>query len=292
MSLAVATLHRGRLVRLFDCACRASDSSFSPTETVDATQIVVTRAGHFQRRVGSREFSFEPGSAALFVAGEAQRVRHPHSNGDRCATLIPTEQILEPLADLAPRSSRATLPLPASSMFLLARLTAAVAANPGRDELGVEEACLALYSELLRRFRGESSKTRHAVSLASHRRLATAARELLAATFRENVDLTTLATELGCSPFHLCRVFKKVTGRTLAHHRLTLRLLAALDALDGGARDLTRVALDLGFADHSHLTRSFSRAFGVPPSNLRSAPSREALRDASNRLQAESPNDP
>lgn len=292
MSLAVATLHRGRLVRLFDCACRASDRGFSPTETVDATQIVLTRAGHFVRRVGSREIAHEPGSASLFVEGEAQQVRHPHSDGDHCATLIPTERALDPLADLAPRSSRATPPLPPSAMFLLARLNSAVTSAPGNDELGVEEACLALYSAVLRLFRGESSKTRNAMLLASHRRLVNAARELLAATFRENVDLTSLSAELGCSPFHLCRVFKRATGRTLAHHRLSLRLLAALDAIEGGARDLTRLALDLGFADHSHLTNSFTRVFGVPPSTLRSAPSRFALRDASNRLQAETQNNP
>jgi AraC-like DNA-binding protein len=43
----------------------------------------------------------------------------------------------------------------------------------------------------------------------------------------------------------------------------------ALERLDAGERDLTRLALDLGYSSHSHFTDAFRRSFGVTPSTAR-----------------------
>jgi AraC-like DNA-binding protein len=50
-------------------------------------------------------------------------------------------------------------------------------------------------------------------------------------------------------------------------HRLRLR--AALDLLPEYRRDITRLALDLGYSSHSHFTYAFRREFGFPPSAWR-----------------------
>jgi AraC-like DNA-binding protein len=81
------------------------------------------------------------------------------------------------------------------------------------------------------------------------------------------LTLSTLSARLGCSPFHLCRVFREATGKTLHGYQTDLRLRAALEAIEGGAR-LTDVALEAGFSSHSHFTLAFRRAFGVPPSRV------------------------
>ena len=44
---------------------------------------------------------------------------------------------------------------------------------------------------------------------------------------------------------------------------------AALEALVRVRPDLTALALDLGYASHSHFARSFRRAFGLTPSEAR-----------------------
>ena len=36
-----------------------------------------------------------------------------------------------------------------------------------------------------------------------------------------------------------------------------------------GERDLSRLALDLGYSSHSHFTAAFRRSFDVPPSAAR-----------------------
>jgi AraC-like DNA-binding protein len=39
--------------------------------------------------------------------------------------------------------------------------------------------------------------------------------------------------------------------------------------LANGASDLTELALQLGYADHSHFTNAFHREWGHPPSQFR-----------------------
>jgi AraC family transcriptional regulator len=48
-----------------------------------------------------------------------------------------------------------------------------------------------------------------------------------------------------------------------------VRLLLALERLEDGERDLSRLALDLGYSSHSHFTAAFRRSFGTPPSAAR-----------------------
>jgi AraC-like DNA-binding protein len=115
---------------------------------------------------------------------------------------------------------------------------------------------------------------------ASHRELAEAAKSELAAKLSGRPTLEELAAMLHTSPFHLARVFRAETGFTLAAYRQTLRLRAALERLPATGRDLTTLALELGFSSHSHFTASFTREFGVPPSAVKDARRARALLDA------------
>ena len=73
---------------------------------------------------------------------------------------------------------------------------------------------------------------------------------------------------MGTSPFHLARVFRRESGLTIHAYVHQLRLRTALERVMD-REDLSRVAVDLGYATHSHFTASFRRSFGVPPSSLR-----------------------
>jgi AraC-like DNA-binding protein len=99
--------------------------------------------------------------------------------------------------------------------------------------------------------------------------LAEAAKDLLLERIDHPLSLTGLADELHVSPFHLTRVFREHTGRTLTQYLHGLRLCAAIDRL--GEESLSRIAADLGYASPSHFTDRFRAAFGVPPSQLRNS---------------------
>ena len=74
---------------------------------------------------------------------------------------------------------------------------------------------------------------------------------------------------MASSPFHLARVFRRETGIPVHRHLTRLRLSQALEELSGGHEDLTELALRIGFSSHAHFTSSFSRTFGVTPSEFR-----------------------
>jgi AraC-like DNA-binding protein len=104
----------------------------------------------------------------------------------------------------------------------------------------------------------------------SHARLAARVREHLCRTFQSRESLADVAAGVGASPFHVCHVFRRETGYSVHQYRTELRLRWSLEPLADGI-DILTVALAAGFSHHSHLTMTFRRAFGMPPSAFRRA---------------------
>jgi AraC-like DNA-binding protein len=102
-----------------------------------------------------------------------------------------------------------------------------------------------------------------------------ALRQLLAIRFEQNPSLEKISAELNYSPFHLCRIFRKHIGKSIRQYLNQLRLRTSLEFVTQTNTDLTCLALQLGFASHSHFTEAFRKAFGTPPSTLR----KRSLRD-------------
>ena len=99
-------------------------------------------------------------------------------------------------------------------------------------------------------------------------------RAILAAGYGTRLTLADVAASAGASVFHLSRVFREETGVPIHRHLVRVRLHAALERLrdaGGAGETLSRVALDVGFSSHSHLTSAFRREFGVPPRRVRGA---------------------
>ncbi|HET8644472.1 MAG TPA: AraC family transcriptional regulator [Vicinamibacteria bacterium] len=140
----------------------------------------------------------------------------------------------------------------------------------GGDALAVEERVLLLLDRALALAYGGGARPAAPAPLRPRERTAALqARDLLALRFAEPLTLEALARETGLSRFRLCRAFRAAFGTTLHAYREQLRLRAALDALGEGCRDLTALALDLGYSSHSHFTAAFGKAFAVTPSQAR-----------------------
>src|SRR5262249_41248033 len=107
-----------------------------------------------------------------------------------------------------------------------------------------------------------------------------AAKTYLATRLGDRVTLDEVARAVHLSPFHFARVFQARAGLPVHRYLTRLRLRAALDRLIDGARDLTALALELGFSSHSHFTDAFRTEFGRAPSEVR----RGTLRELSKNL--------
>src|SRR5438132_13190852 len=109
--------------------------------------------------------------------------------------------------------------------------------------------------------------------------LVEAAKRTIASNLDRNVTLRELSTAIRCSPWRLCRAFRRATGQTLTSYRHALRVQAAVEQLRAGRSDLTELALELGYSSHSHFTHVFRRHLGIKPSQVRaSGPKKELPR--------------
>jgi AraC family transcriptional regulator len=100
------------------------------------------------------------------------------------------------------------------------------------------------------------------------------AKRTIASNLDRNVTVRELSRVMCCSPWRLCRAFRRVTGQTLTSYRHALRVQAAIERLCEREIDLTDLALELGYSSHSHFTHIFRRHVGVTPSEVR-----QSLRD-------------
>lgn len=84
-----------------------------------------------------------------------------------------------------------------------------------------------------------------------------------------NIDLETLAGTAQLSIYHFARAFKQSTGVTPHGYLLQRRVERAQELLVRTDLPLSEIALQTGFADHSHFARQLRRLTGMSPSEVR-----------------------
>jgi AraC-like DNA-binding protein len=97
-----------------------------------------------------------------------------------------------------------------------------------------------------------------------HWRAVGRARECLDANVSRGVRSTELEALTGLSRYDLARQFRACLG-TSPYRYLVMRRLDRARALIRRGTPLADAALACGFADQSHLTRHFKKAYGVAP---------------------------
>jgi AraC-like DNA-binding protein len=80
-----------------------------------------------------------------------------------------------------------------------------------------------------------------------------------------DTSLSELAALCGRSRSHFTRAFKKSTGMPAHRWLLMQRVKRAKVLLHETSTPIAEIALTCGFADQSHLTRVFSKTFGISP---------------------------
>lgn len=278
-------VYEGGNLRIGRFRCAPSHPSFADTGPTGGHLLVFPRETVTITHAGQRPVVADPTRVMLYNRGLEYRRAAMTPAGDRCEWFsLPAEAVVAALAahgrggdDTDRPFGRATFATAGARTYLPAR---AIYAHVARAEAGavdalfVEEATWRLLDRVAAEVTNATSTTQAAPPRA-HRELADAAVALLATRFVEALTLPALARTLGTSPFHLARVFRRVTGRSLHGFRTSLRLRAAIEhLLDGGTDDLTRLALELGFSSHSHFSAAFRAAYGMSPSSLTRLPAR------------------
>ena len=81
-----------------------------------------------------------------------------------------------------------------------------------------------------------------------------------------DLDVATLAREVGLSRAQLRRKLKALTGQSTGEFVRRLRLQRGAQLLAGRFGNVTEVAMAVGFQNPSYFARCFREEFGTPPS--------------------------
>ena len=286
----------GPTVRIARWRCRHPRTSPGSERAQPVPMIIFMHSGSFRAHSSDVIGLLDCTRVGLFNAGIPFQSEHPYGGNDSGSDLAIRPDVLgEILARHDPKSAdfpgrpfrRGWGPCHPES-FLLHRivLRKASAAPDGVDALEVEELSLLLADRIVGSALGDGTPRVDGGNPREHDE-AEALRGLLSAHPGARHRLDALARRFDSTPFRLCRSFRAATGSTIHRYLTGIRLRRAVDRLADGCRDLTDLALELGFSSHSHFTATFRRSFRVTPEGFRRLASRGALSSFPDRREPE-----
>lgn len=276
---AVVELHMAQVTKLFDgrnfllqnwdCdECRGGKAIPEVSETSD---IVFIRRGVFAYHEGTSENVIDSNRLLFITSGREYQISHPAENGDLCTVLsVKSELIGQVLSAVEAESSLdEKAPFAAPTAFAQARHYFAhwrllKLVKERAPDIEIEEAVYRLVFQAFRS--GARGSPVSSPTAKAHRELANSAMLILNGSLKQPIGLDGVARELGTSPFHLCRVFRRETGVGLGEYATELRLRAAVRDMLQSKLAVSAVAASYGFSSSSYFVYRFRLATGLTPS--------------------------
>jgi len=276
------------MVRIGAFRCHPDNPSFQNTGPAQNYCFVFPRTAVEIQHEHEPAFVANPNVVTFYNAGQVYW-RNPISpEGDRCdwfgveaGVIRDTIRGFHPEVDDRPEQlfqcSRGWSD--AETYLLQRRLFSWVTSGNSVDPLAVDEIVIELLDRVLRRTRTASSSSGSRPEIDRRHRYAVHEIEtLLSDRVEDRLTLVGIARAVGLSAYHVCRLFRRVTGINLHQYRRRLRIREALtDVLESGC-SLTDIALDAGFSSHSHFTDIFRQEFHTTPSSVRAENSQDHRR--------------
>ena len=267
-----ARLFRGPLMSIENWCCAGHDTPGKTEEWCDDDQIVITRRGSWELTVQGVPQLADPTVATMWNRHAEYRVRHPARGGDRCTIFRLSEAGSRALREACAAQSgggqyaktfaRRAVPLDARAYLHHRRVLEAASAGAAgamATTLALEESAFDLIGALCATAASAPESPRH------RRDVVGRVREILATRFAQPLSVQGIAEAVACSPFHLSRLFRRETGLTIHRALNRLRLREGLERLLDEPTQISRIALDVGFASHSHFSDAFRAEYGFSP---------------------------
>jgi AraC family transcriptional regulator len=256
--------------------CPVSYEHFSDTGPISHTLVVFPRTSVWIQHEGADRFLADPSLVTIYNRGQEYR-RFPVSpDGDRCDWFAVSDDWARDIAaafeakrgdserPFAHHAAAAT-----AELYLEQRALFNHALSCELSSLELEEAVLAIVTRVLASAYGDRPRrVRETTASRRRRALVDAIRQLLITEPAANLSMQEIGAAVGASPFHVCRVFRAETGRSIHEYRLELRLRLGLELLES-PQPLSAMAYRLGFSSHSHFTGATRLRFGMSPTDLR-----------------------
>lgn len=252
---------------LADVRCRGECRHRSGEEHTTEAQLIFPYHGLFVRHLGTDASVADVNQVLFFGVDEVHQVSHPVTGGDACVVMTLPQPVLSELAaaDIYDHSTRRfrvrsrSLEPAAQALrnILLSRLISNTSTELEAESISLVLASLAFAKLPVAPHRPTRSK----------RLLIDRVKLLLAESGSSRISLAEIGKKAGASPVYLTQAFSELEGVPLYRYHLRLRLAQALARLPE-QRDLSALALELGFSSHSQFTTLFGQTFGLPPSTF------------------------
>jgi len=226
----------------------------------DEASLGVILAGDFVERVANSERRYGGGYVTFTPAGVTHS-QHFGAQGARQIIVRPEASWLAYLSDS--RINLADSPYVRAPLFL--RLGQKLLDELNHDDDFSPVATEGVMLEIVAAF-GRASRTATGTSPPAW---LARARDFLHAHAGNSLSMKEIAHAAGRHEIHLAREFRRHFGMSVGAYLRKVRAERAAHLLRHTRSAITDVALDCGFASHSHLCRVFKAHFGISPSRYR-----------------------
>jgi len=266
------TLFAGQSLQIGLFHARPSSNACGETERQKSNAVALPVSGLFSKHdAPGRYVTGTPSHAVFFAANTPYRLSFPGAIGDRALILRYGDDLAVDQFNRHESDDRAVSHgLLSADAMILRNLLWTRLQRGGEDTFASEALGLDLLAMSLGSMRAGKMSARRA-ALERRRSAVERVKEAIAAAPGHKWSIARLAKLASLSPFHLCRVFREIVGTSIYDYVVQERLAHSLDAVLDGGDELTAIALDAGFASHSHFTSRFRRFFSVTPTAMRRA---------------------
>ncbi len=275
-SIELSPLVTTPLLSVYGWRCLHDTAELRAERRYASPVLTLIRNGVSEVHSEGRTSLIDPTCASYRPAGIPYSTTHPFGCGDEGYNIVLAPEVASEIlgsCGLAEDGRARIGPLPAG-VYLRQLLTLDGLSKGERSEsptLALEEALLNLVRDFLSGRDRPASRTAPARkdTHAEHHETVERARKFLSFDLQRPLGLAEVAAAAHTSPYHLCRVFRRLQGDSVHGYRNRLRLRKALHDMVTTRRSLTELAFELGYSSHSHFTAAFRKEFGLGPADAR-----------------------
>lgn len=216
-------------------------------------------SGSYSEQIGSREFERAP-SALVYYPPEVSHAER-HLTGGRHFLVEVDFKGLNKVREYGARLHEPVFLQNPSALVLASRLYEEFLRDDAFSPLALES----ITTELLI----SASRANLRGADRTPPRWLARVKEMLHENYSAALHLNDLAAAAGVHPTHLARVFRRFEHCTVGDYLRRIRIEQARRKIIFSGESLVAIALDTGFADQTHFSRTFKNLTGMTPTEFR-----------------------
>ena len=231
-----------------------------PAHAHELSHFCLVLGGNYNEKLGSKSFERKP-TALVYYPPEVSHAEEHFANGRHFLVEIDFKG-LDRVRNYGAKLNEPVILEGKSSLNLALRMYKEFSERDDLSPLALES----IATELLI---SASRQTKNKLDRTPPKWLETI-KEFLDENYINPPGLNNLAKAVAVHPTHLARVFRKFERCTAGDYVRKIRIKTARETMMATDKSLVEIALDTGFSDQSHFSRSFKKEHGVTPTEFRS----------------------